>query len=341
MVDLQQIRRNVHKRLNLDPGNGVIGSLTGAVYVLLRPGYIYAREYQAGGQLGPVKEILLGPNINIPLKPGMPVLFGYNYRKEKCILAVDEKALIAAGGNPLQLNPLDSSYQYSKQDSLVTALCVPDTGLTCQVKSWIFVRNRVIYRWGNPALIDLSGSVPGTTNYHCIAGVFVLDDGTATEVKASTAKSQLAPLTLDDVQECITASSTGSTPIWFWRLYNGQTQIKDSDQYLDGRNLINVGMGDSQRALREVTAAGDVTVTKADDIVVINKSSGAATAVNLPASPATGLTFTIKDGKGDASSNNITITPAAGNIDGAGTYVISTNYGKATVTYTGAQWLTI
>jgi hypothetical protein len=89
---------------------------------------------------------------------------------------------------------------------------------------------------------------------------------------------------------------------------------------------------------RVVTAAGAVTVATTDDIVVINKTSGAATAANLPSTPKTGTRFIIKDGKGDAATNNITITPAAGNIDGAGTSVINTNYGSTTLVYNGSEW---
>jgi hypothetical protein len=92
---------------------------------------------------------------------------------------------------------------------------------------------------------------------------------------------------------------------------------------------------------RVVTAAGAVTVATTDYCVVVNKSAGAATAVNLPASPATGLTYIIKDGKRDAATNNITITPAAGNIEGAATYVINTNGGSAMIVYSGTEWLVV
>lgn len=90
--------------------------------------------------------------------------------------------------------------------------------------------------------------------------------------------------------------------------------------------------------VRVVTAAGAVTVATTDYFVCINKTSGAATAANLFASPVTGSHLVIKDCKGDAGTNNITITPAAGNIDGAGTYVISTNYGSAEIVYNATQW---
>ena len=97
------------------------------------------------------------------------------------------------------------------------------------------------------------------------------------------------------------------------------------------------GSGNVISTIRVVTAAGGVTVTTADYVVVVNKSVGAATAVTLPAG-VTGLRFVIKDGKGDAGANNITINPAAGNIDGAATNVISTNYDSRELIYNGTQW---
>lgn len=90
--------------------------------------------------------------------------------------------------------------------------------------------------------------------------------------------------------------------------------------------------------VRVVTVAGAVTVATTDYIVIVNKGTGAATVANLPATPSVGDTYVIKDGKGDAGANNITITPNAGNIDGAGTYIMNTNYQSITVVYNGTQW---
>lgn len=67
-------------------------------------------------------------------------------------------------------------------------------------------------------------------------------------------------------------------------------------------------------------------------------ATSTAITVNLPGSPTTGLTFLIKDCTGHAGSNNITVTPATGNIDGSGTFVMNTNYQSIAVTYTGSQW---
>lgn len=98
------------------------------------------------------------------------------------------------------------------------------------------------------------------------------------------------------------------------------------------------------RPVTIITTAGDYTATALDDIIIINKVTGASTTVNLPAGVARGKTYTIKDGKGDAATNNITLAPAFSiTIDNNSTYVLNVNYGSVTVVYTGddGQWRVI
>lgn len=77
-----------------------------------------------------------------------------------------------------------------------------------------------------------------------------------------------------------------------------------------------------------ITAAGDHTVAADENYLVFNKTSGAATGVTLPESAARAGPIRIKDGKGDASSNNITITPdGSETIDGLPSWVISFDMG--------------
>jgi hypothetical protein len=88
---------------------------------------------------------------------------------------------------------------------------------------------------------------------------------------------------------------------------------------------------------RVFTSTGDITMVN-EGVLVVNKASGAATAVTLPGSPDRGDCVLVKDGKGDAATNNITISAASGNIDGGSSFVIRTNYGSALFTYNGTQW---
>jgi hypothetical protein len=96
--------------------------------------------------------------------------------------------------------------------------------------------------------------------------------------------------------------------------------------------------GGINATVRVVTAAGAITVATTDYIICVNKTVGAATTVNLPASPSTGDQYVIKDCKGDANTNNITITPNAGNIDGAATYVMTIPRQSIGIFYDGTQW---
>lgn len=90
---------------------------------------------------------------------------------------------------------------------------------------------------------------------------------------------------------------------------------------------------------RIVTASGAITMTTTDNIVIVNKTTGAATAVTLPASPVVGRCATVKDGKGDSASNAITISPASGTIDGAANVVINVAFGSIDfIALTSTTW---
>ena len=99
--------------------------------------------------------------------------------------------------------------------------------------------------------------------------------------------------------------------------------------------------------VRAATAVGLVTVSNgasyamqtADQIVLVNKTVGGATALSLPASPATGVAYNIKDGRGDANANPITVSdPSGKTIDGAASLLINQNRGAETLRWTGAEW---
>lgn len=93
-------------------------------------------------------------------------------------------------------------------------------------------------------------------------------------------------------------------------------------------------------SLARFTGTGTITLGVAPYAagVVVKKAIGAATAVTLPSNPLLGQCVIVKDGSGDAATNNITLTPASGTIDGAATYVISANYGYVTLEYNGTEW---
>lgn len=79
------------------------------------------------------------------------------------------------------------------------------------------------------------------------------------------------------------------------------------------------------------TAAGNAVVAAADQCVIVNKTIGEATTVEIPAAAdRNGVDVMIKDGKGDADVNNITPSfDAAETCDGlsGSSLVITTPYG--------------
>lgn len=107
-------------------------------------------------------------------------------------------------------------------------------------------------------------------------------------------------------------------------------------QYVDSKAAGGTAANPTPRV---ITAAGNVTVAAGDGLIVLNKATGAATTVTLETSPVAGAVHRIKDGKGDAATNNITIVPAAGTIDGAANYVLAVNRGGVTVEYSGTEWV--
>ncbi len=90
----------------------------------------------------------------------------------------------------------------------------------------------------------------------------------------------------------------------------------------------------------EHTAAGDVTAAALANasLLLVNKGTGAATGVALPAAQYVGQAWKVLDAKGDAATNNITITPASGLVNGAATYVINENYGAVELAWDGTNY---
>jgi len=106
-----------------------------------------------------------------------------------------------------------------------------------------------------------------------------------------------------------------------------------------GAQTITISSSGAQIVAVRVAVATPVAVVNTDDVVDIAVPGPVAVAVNLPAG-VLGRVFNIKDGLGLASVvTPITITPAAGTIDGAATATIDTPYGSLTLVYNGTQWI--
>lgn len=105
-----------------------------------------------------------------------------------------------------------------------------------------------------------------------------------------------------------------------------------------GANTITVSASGTQILAVRTAVATPVTVTTGDEVVSVEVPGPVAVAVNLPLG-VTGQVFNVKDGLGLASpATPITITPAAGTIDGSATATIDVPYGSLTLVFSGTEW---
>lgn len=117
-------------------------------------------------------------------------------------------------------------------------------------------------------------------------------------------------------------------------VYTGSAKAVTATEVL----LPHATMWFGQGQVVNYTAPGAYPYTVLTTDYVIGVDTSAARTINLPASPRTGQTFRIKDVVGTAGANNVTIVPAAGNIDGAANLLINSNYGSVDLCYNGTEW---
>lgn len=99
----------------------------------------------------------------------------------------------------------------------------------------------------------------------------------------------------------------------------------DSEIYICAIEEDFVSLGGGTYQIK--TTAGGVTVAVRDTLILVNKTVGQATAVTLPASSTKVGPVIVKDLKGDAETNNITVdVDGGGTIDGAASKILRSNY---------------
>ena len=83
----------------------------------------------------------------------------------------------------------------------------------------------------------------------------------------------------------------------------------------------------------KITTGASYAALASDNIIDVNKTTGSATAITLPASPVDGMEVEVKDKKGDAATNTITVSAASGNIDGQASVSLAIAYGNGVFRY--------
>jgi len=131
--------------------------------------------------------------------------------------------------------------------------------------------------------------------------------------------------------------------------FNGTNTFSGIDGSTVGRVMTSNGtdVAPSFQTLPAIPIAGQVLkitnpgaypyTTLTTDYIILVDSSVLRSIVPL-ASPTTGTAYVIKDSVGTSGTNPITVTPSGKNIDGAASYVLSSNYGSINIVYNGTEW---
>lgn len=154
----------------------------------------------------------------------------------------------------------------------------------------------------------------------------------------------VAPSWFDTVNNKVVMKSsdlidtTTGVLIYSWRMKNNGYDIV----YYDFK-VTEVGNATDATKDVDVTivTTTPTSLTAADKVVIINKATAGAHTINLEdiALRKVGRSYTIKDGKGDAHINPITINAYTGQtIDGQTSVVINTSYSSVTIVNNGTEW---
>lgn len=90
---------------------------------------------------------------------------------------------------------------------------------------------------------------------------------------------------------------------------------------------------------RVIISAGNVTISTTDLVVMMNKTVGATTTITLPATACLGRYIVVKDIKGDAFTNNISVVVSGGGlIDSFTSFNLTQDYQSLTFIFNGTSW---
>ena len=118
--------------------------------------------------------------------------------------------------------------------------------------------------------------------------------------------------------------------------------LVSTDYYSSDENSVVSRL--NQTTLMTVVVTTDAThnVAQNEQLILVNRTTSATTTVVLPSTSNTGKVVRVKDAKGEAGTQTITINVSGGgNIDGTTSKTITTAYGSLAFLWSGTQWLTL
>lgn len=272
----RKLQRTI-RRLNLKPRRAILGDRNGVLYEPGRTGYVRVR-YPASAEN---TDALAYPTTIrltaiVPMKPGQPVMVGYDYDNEIAVIGGDFSGALASGGTPLVYNPSDDNiFRFLDQRDITTLRCQrvgPGAPMSVSVLGWVYVKDG-IYHGFIGEQVNLTSLIPGSADQHLLALVALKTDDTL-EVVTSTVQDIDDPFDSTDVQECVTALTAGSLPVHLWVLENGMAELTEASDYMDMRQFLNTSTDTGSDATVSTT---DATVTT---LVGVTVAEGYCTSID-------------------------------------------------------------
>lgn len=265
----QRNRRNrLQKKLGFVRRRAFLGDAGGVVFEPGQPDRVRIR-YTASPENsdGLTYPTTVKFGLNISAQWGTPVIVGYDEDGEYAVLKADSKTIKKQGNNPLAVVQNNSEANGDIDLNRAIPLRSQPVGaaepLSVSVIKWRYVEDGELHDFPG-AKLDLTSSIPSTTDEWGLVGLFLKTDDTV-EVVLSTPKNVNDPITDDDIQECLDGRSTGAKPIACWRLRNGMTRIADTDKWEDFRQWINVvDSSTGSGGVVEITAVSPLAVDDTD-----------------------------------------------------------------------------
>ncbi len=248
MDEHAQDRQQIRRKLGLEAIAASLGDANGVIYTPGRPGFYEVRVAAGINSDGSPRflqpaSVRLKLGVSLTIVPGAALWLNYDENNELVITGGNSVAQAQQGINPIQQNPLDPYvWGSTNQTEILTLNSSPTTpaGTEIYVKGWVVIANGVLLVFPGALTGDLSVSIP-IAGEHCALAIGVMSDYATLETSVSTAKETTDPLGITDYQEALDGLSSDTIPAWIYRLHDAQTQIRDEDQWLDLRQMINIG----------------------------------------------------------------------------------------------------
>mgnify|MGYP003474637324 CR=1 FL=1 len=257
-----------------------------------RPGNVWVL-IQSGNQT--YRRDTLPNRAIVSLNPATPVKIGLDSDGNLAVLEPDILGQLAQGIDPGINNPANNTNYGTVSQGKLKSFYIGALGTNDSPTLWIMVYEYFYYYRGswhllNRQPLDLTTYIPAA-NTHCMVLIYLKTDGTM-GVSSSTPQNLADVLDETDCDEATAAASDALIFGRFFRLYGGQTNIKEVDSWRDARMLIDMQAkyeAEVDTANATPTTIVTLTIPEASAAIVTGRFAGA----KLDYAAACGGTFTV------------------------------------------------